>query len=160
MSYLPKSCLLMLMAVPALACDLKIESAWIRTAPPTASVLAGYAKLINTGSRPLKIAAIRSVDFADIQAHETLNEGGMSKMRAIAAFEIPAHGSVGLQPGGKHLMLLQPKRALQDGDVANLVFDDAAGCATTAAFKVSAAPPAAALDYSKMDHSKMSQGAN
>lgn len=160
MSYLPKSCLLMLMAMPALACDLKVESAWIRTAPPTASVLAGYAKLINTGPRPLKIAAIRSVDFATIEAHETLNEGGMSKMRAIPAFEIPAHGSVGLQPGGKHLMLLQPKRTLQGGDVTNLVFEDGAGCVTTAAFKVSGAPPAAALDYSKMDHSKMSQGAN
>lgn len=139
---------LVLLATPTPACDLKVAAAWIRTAPPTATVLAGYATFANGGAQPLRIRGLRSADFVRVEAHETRDEKGISKMRAIDAFEIPAGGSMELQPGGRHLMLMQPKRVLKDGDVVSIAIEDTNGCVTTAAFKVAGAPKQAG----KMDH--------
>lgn len=137
------ACVGLIWAGSSWACDLKVESAWIREAPPNASTLAGYAKLTNTGTAPLRIQSIRSASFAEVEAHETLNENGVSKMRAIKTLEIPAKGSVEFSPNGKHLMLMNPKQALKKGDAVGLSIQDAKSCTTEVKFVVSAAAPAA-----------------
>jgi copper(I)-binding protein len=141
----------------AAACDLKVESAWIREAPPNAATLAGYAKLVNTGNAPLRIQSIQSAAFAKVEAHETLNENGMSKMRAIPILEIPAKGSVEFSPSGKHLMLMNPKQGLKKGDAVALSIQDAKSCVTEAKFVVGAGAPQAASEHEHnmpgMDHS-------
>jgi copper(I)-binding protein len=156
MRYSVTAVLLLLSAASASACDLKIEGAWIRTAPPGATVLAGYGKLVNTGTQALRIRGVQSAEFGKIEAHETQSDNGISKMRAIEVLEIPANGAIELQPGGKHLMLMQPKRTLKEGEDATFRFEDANGCVTTAAFKVgNAAAQTSNMDHAQMDHSKM-----
>ncbi len=139
-----------------LACDLKVESAWIREAPAAATALAGYAVLSNTGKSALSIASASSAAFAKVELHETMIENGMAKMRAIDKLDIAPGAKVEFAPGGKHFMLINPRQGLRSGDDVAVKIKDAAGCETTVQFKVGkAAATAGAMNHSQMDHSKM-----
>jgi copper(I)-binding protein len=145
-----------LLAGSAVACDLKVESAWIREAPSNATALAGYATLSNVGSKPVLVASIQSAAFAEVQPHESITENGLAKMRAIDKLVIGPGTKVEFAPGGKHFMMMNPKSALHSGDAVVVKLKDGSGCETTASFKVSrGAPLAATMDHVDMDHSKM-----
>lgn len=152
-----------LLAGHAAACDLKVDNAWIRTPAPGTTALAGYATLTNTGTQPLRLSSMQSVLFAAVEAHETLTENGVAKMRALKAVEIAPSASLEFVPGGRHFMLMSPKQAVSRGDVIGVTLRDATGCDTAVSFKVSDMAPAGAtkgdasksMDHSKMDHSKM-----
>lgn len=139
----PLYILALTLAAPGWACGLKVESPWIRAAPPNATALAGYANFVNVTGRPIRIVGIESVVFAASEAHETRVEEGMSKMRQLTSFEIPPLGALQFTPGGKHLMLMQPKGPLNPGDEVTVVFKDANRCATEATFTVGDAAPGA-----------------
>lgn len=148
---------LVAVATPALACDLKVDSAWIREAPANATSLAGYAVLKNTGAKALSVVSMQSAAFDKIELHESLTENGVAKMRAIDKLEIAPGGKVEFAPSGKHFMLLNPKPGLRSGDAVAIKIKDAGGCETTVNFKVSSAAANAtdSMDHSKMDHSSM-----
>lgn len=139
------------------ACDLKVQSAWIREAPGTATMLAGYAVLSNVGSKPLTLVSLRSAAFAQVEMHESTTDKGIAKMRDVDQLQIPAQGKVEFSPSGKHFMLVQPKNPLRGGDAVIVKFKDDRGCETTANFKVMRDAPGMGMgmDQSKMDHSKM-----
>jgi copper(I)-binding protein len=106
--------LLLLAAVDAHAAGrLVVEHAWIRTAPPSALMLAGYATLRNDGDAPLTVNGADSTDFADVQLHMTVLEDGVERMRPTGKIEIAPGKSVDFVPGGKHFMLVRPKRELR-----------------------------------------------
>ena len=111
-------------SAPALAdCKgLKIEQAWIPEAPPVSSVLAGFATLSNSGDQALHIDTVDGADFGSVELHQMSMEGGMMQMRPLKGLDIPAHGSVTLADGGKHLMLINPKHPLKAGDSSVLNF--------------------------------------
>jgi hypothetical protein len=120
----------------ALACDLKIESAWIREPTPAQTELAGYAILENHGSRPLRITNINTAAAGMAMLHETRTVGGVSRMEMLDSLAIPASGRVVLAPGGKHLMLSDLKTQAKVGDHLRVTFQDDSGCTTTGDFVV------------------------
>jgi copper(I)-binding protein len=99
---------------------LVIRNAWIREAPPVAKVNGGYLTLENTGAEALSLMSIQSEAFEKIEVHEMTTVDGMMRMREIPQLLIPAGGQVTMQPGGKHLMLIGPRRRLSAGEVATL----------------------------------------
>jgi copper(I)-binding protein len=109
-------------ALPALAdCKgLSIEQAWIPQAPPVAAVLAGYARLSNQGDRPIRIDAVDGADFGSVEMHQMSMQGGIMQMRPLSGLDVPAHGSLVLADGDKHLMLMDPRRPLKAGDASVL----------------------------------------
>lgn len=121
------------------AAGLAVEDAWIRAAPPGAEVLAGYATLRNAGPDALTISGARSAAFARIELHEMRMAGGVMRMRPLGGIALQPRGEAKLAPGGTHLMLMQPQRALKVGDVVAVELLDAAGKAHPAEFTVRAA---------------------
>jgi hypothetical protein len=117
---------LMLGTLPAWAatnCDgLKIEDAWVRLAPPGASMMAGYATVKNTGAQTRTLREVSGKDFDSIEVHKTVVEGGVSKMVYLETVDVAAGGVARFEPGGMHLMLFNPKRALKAGDTLQLAF--------------------------------------
>ncbi|HMB56061.1 MAG TPA: copper chaperone PCu(A)C [Arenimonas sp.] len=101
-------------------CTPVIEKAWIRSAAPGSMMLAGYGIVNNACPQAITIKAVSSADFASAMMHETLIEGGISKMRHVAALPVAAHASVAFAPSGRHLMLMQPKHPLKEGDKVRL----------------------------------------
>ena len=92
-----------------------VRDAWVREAPPGAPVLAAYFTLENPGSKADKLVAVRSPDFDKIEIHATEIRAGVARMLALDALPVPPRAVVKLAPGGYHLMLHHPRRALAAG---------------------------------------------
>jgi copper(I)-binding protein len=106
---------------------LTVENARIREAPPTAAVLAGYMTLINTSGKSIRVTGVSSPDFAAAELHRTVVEDGVARMTPVEQLEVPAHERRVLEPGGLHLMLINPHQPLSDGDSVTLDLEDSAG---------------------------------
>jgi copper(I)-binding protein len=106
---------LALAAAPAFA-QVKIENAWARATPPGAKIAAGYMTIRNESSAPDKLVAASSPAAERVETHVTLKEGDVFRMREVKGYDIPARGSFELKPGGAHLMLVNVKAPLKEGD--------------------------------------------
>jgi copper(I)-binding protein len=123
-------------------CLPKVEKAWIRAAPPGATVLAGYALVRNDCGEPFALSGVAGRDFVMAMVHETRIANGRSTMRHARRTSIASHGRLQLAPGGHHLMLMHPRRALPPGTVVRLELLGADGRRVPADFTVSRdAPP-------------------
>jgi len=97
-----------------------IQQAWIRSAPPGAQTLAGYLILKNPCKTGLRIVDVESRDFGMPMIHRTVVENGISKMRDPGVLEVKPGASLKFEAGGLHIMLMQPLRALKEGDKAGV----------------------------------------
>lgn len=108
-------------SLPAWACPgVSASDAWIREAPPGASVMAGYITLTNTSGKPQTLRGLSSTDFGAVEIHRTITENGQSHMEALDTLAIPAHGTTRLAPGDAHLMLFRAQRPLKAGDTVKM----------------------------------------
>ena len=115
---------------------LVVEQAWIRTAPPGAMMLAGYASLRNAGDAPLVVTGADSADFGSASLHQSIEETGVERMRPLGKIEIAPGVSVVFAPGGKHFMLMQPARELKSGDTVKVHISTETGEGATVEFSV------------------------
>lgn len=123
-------------------CAPSVDQAWIRAAPPTASALAGYARVRDTCGRAVAITGARSAAFGRVMLHATAMADGMSTMREAGSLRVPARGELRFAPGGNHIMLMQPRRALAPGQRVRIELLLADGRAVAADFTVQReAPP-------------------
>ncbi len=99
---------------------LEITHPWVREAPPSARVLAAYMSIKNTSESTITINGISSPEFESAELHRTVINEGMASMQHIKKLDVPANGSIKLEPGGLHLMLFNPQRALSSGDSVTL----------------------------------------
>ena len=113
-------CFLALVALPAFA-DVKIENAWARATPPGAQIGAGYLTIRNTSATPERLVGASTPAAEKVQTHVTLRDGDISRMREVKGYEIPANGVFELKPGGAHLMLVNLKAPLREGDKVPLL---------------------------------------
>ena len=91
-----------------------VDGAWARAA--TAGMhSAAYLVIRNGGAEDTLVSA--QVEGAMPEIHETVQAaGGMMQMQPLAnGLKVPANGSVSLQPGGYHIMLMGLKQDLKLG---------------------------------------------
>ena len=94
----------------------KIIDAWTMATPPGANVGAGYMKILNEGSAPIRLVGGETPAAASVEVHMMAMEDGVMRMRpASGGLEIPAGQSVELRPGGYHLMLIGLTAPLAEG---------------------------------------------
>lgn len=101
--------------------------------PSLAGITTGavYFKSIrNKGKTPDRLLSARTVVAARVEIHHMQMDGNVMRMRQVPALELPAQTEVSLRHGGAgthHLMLLDLKQALKDGDHFDLelVFEKA-----------------------------------
>ena len=110
---------ILLTALP-LRADLEIDNAWIRSAPPGVSILAGYATLTNNGDEKITIVAAESNYFERVELHETKEVEGISSMHPIAKFEIAVGETRQFKPLGAHFMLIEPQQPIPEGATINI----------------------------------------
>lgn len=110
-----------------------VKNSWIREAPPSAMALGGFMVLQNMTTKEVALVGASSPDFSSVMLHRTIMEGGMSKMVHQRMIKVPAKGEVTFQPGGYHLMLMNPKHAVKAGDriEITLKFEDGSTLPTT-----------------------------
>jgi len=109
-------------ALPAQAEDvtvggLKISAPWARATPKGASVGGGYMKITNSGTAPDRLVG-GTTDISDsFEVHEMKMEDGVMKMRPVAnGLEIKPGQTVTFDPSGYHMMFVDLKKQLVQGE--------------------------------------------
>jgi copper(I)-binding protein len=124
---------LLLVPGPALAetansGDLTVEKAWSRATPEGAEVAAGYLTIVNHGDTPDRLVSVSTSVAGETEIHQMKMADGKMEMRPVPdGIEIPAKGTVVLEPMAYHLMLMGLKAPLQKGETfsGSLVFEHA-----------------------------------
>ena len=109
----------MFMAAPALA-QVTVENAWARATPPGAKIAAGYLTIRNAGAAD-KLLSVSSPAAEKVETHVTVKDGDISRMREVKGYAVPAKGKLDLTPSGSHLMLVNVRAPLKEGDKVPLV---------------------------------------
>lgn len=102
-------------AVPEAVADATepmVTDAWVRSVPPSARMTAGYLSLYNPGPDELVVVGVESPLFGSIELHGTVMEDGVARMRHQDTVTVPAGEVVHFEPGGLHLMLMQPREEI------------------------------------------------
>lgn len=120
------------------SCLPQVDDGWIRLGPAGMPMMAGFGKITNSCGVPATVVAAGSSAFGEVSIHETRIENGISRMRPLAQVPVAANDAVLFQPGGKHLMLMQPETALQPGDTVKIVFELEDGRVVPGTFEVRA----------------------
>jgi copper(I)-binding protein len=149
-----------LLAVPARADDVKagdlvISQAWSRATPGGAKTGGGFLTIENKGTAPDKLTGA-SADFAGkIEVHEMAMNNGLMKMRPVeGGLTIDPGKTVKLAPGGLHLMMMNLKNPLKQGDKlpVTLQFEKAGKVTITLDVQaVGATAPGGGVEMKKMD---------
>ena len=97
--------------------DLVISQAWSRATPGGAKVGGGYLTIENKGTAPDRLISGSAEVAAKVQVHEMSMNNGVMTMRPLEAGVVIEPGKmIKLAPGGFHLMLLDLKSPLKQGD--------------------------------------------
>ena len=142
------ACLMFSAGVLAAAADqISVDKPYVRLLPPGAQTTGAFMVIRNAGDKDVKLVKADNPASRVTELHTHLNEGGVMKMRPVAAIEIKAKGEALLQPGGLHIMLIDLKAPLKEGDVVpiTLGFDD--GSSKKVDAKVLRAAPEAAMSH-------------
>jgi copper(I)-binding protein len=113
-----------------------VRDAWVRETPSGVAVMAGYMLLQNNTSRPQVLMAARSSGFETVMIHRTIVKEGLTRMEHLSQIELLPNASLLFAPGGYHLMLLRPKRALHAGDRVDITLEFRGGLAIPVAYEV------------------------
>jgi copper(I)-binding protein len=97
--------------------DLVITQAWSRATPGGARIGGGYLTIENKGSSPDRLIGGSADVAGNVQVHEMSVNNGVMTMRALdKGLAIEPGTTVKLAPRGYHLMLLNLKGPLRQGD--------------------------------------------
>ena len=146
--------------------DLVITQAWSRATPGGAKIAGGYLTIENKGAAADRLIGGAGDVAAKIEVHEMATKDGVMTMRPLdKGLAIEPGKTVKLAPGGFHLMMMDLKGPLKQGDKVpvTLQFEKAGKVALSLDVQgVGAQAPAATgssggqMDMKKMpDHSGM-----
>jgi copper(I)-binding protein len=125
----------------AMAGPIEVRDAWAHATATAQPVGAGFVTVVNAGAADRLLGATCSCSQS-VEIHSMNMDGGVMRMRKLDAVDVPAKGSVTLEPGAMHLMLIGLKAPLAEGQAIPLELRfDKAGVVKTA-LKVRARVPA------------------
>ena len=129
--------------------DIHIHDAWVRAAPPGATVLAAYLTIDNHSAQPQVFDGASSPQFDSVEIHRTEVKNGIASMSAQPRVAIAAHGRLNFEPNSYHLMLIGPRQALHADDQIELrlQFDGHAAQTIHAAVRADDAPAAGMMHH-------------
>ncbi len=103
-----------------------VTDPYVRAAP-AGGVSAIFFQIENPSGTPDTLVAVATDVSDDVQIHQSMvDEDGQTRMEPADRIPVPAGATVALEPGGYHVMLLDLKRDLAEGDslLVELTFAD------------------------------------
>ncbi|MEW6164737.1 MAG: copper chaperone PCu(A)C [Pseudomonadota bacterium] len=146
-----------LFAAPALAAgaadQISVVDPYVRMAPPGAQATGAFMLLKNGGDKDVAAVKASSAAAKVTELHTHINDGGVMRMRQVKEIVVPARGETALKPGGYHVMLIDMKAPLKEGDHVMITLGFADGSSKEVHAMVQ--KPMAAMPMQGMDHGKM-----
>jgi len=122
-----KALLLFLLLAPALIlADTRLEiiDPWSPEAPP-GRMMAGFMDLHNAGDQAIVLVDASSPQFGHVEIHTMVMEDGVMRMRRLDQLPIEPDQTVTLEPGGLHLMFIEPLDRIGLGELIEVdLIDD------------------------------------
>lgn len=114
--------------------NLRVDDPYVRLAPPGAQATGAFMIIKNAGSVDRKLINAESTAAKTVQLHNHFNENGVMKMRQVESIDVKANAQAELKPGSYHVMLIDMKAELKEGDSVpiTLIFDDGTKTTITA----------------------------
>lgn len=115
-------------STPGAGTTLTVTGAWVRPPMGAGQPAAAYMVIANPGTQADALLGVSVLGASSVEIHETSTDAsGMTGMRPIDRLEVPAGGSVTLQPGGYHVMImgLTEPPAIGSTFVLDLLFERA-----------------------------------
>jgi len=91
-----------------------VKEPWVRGTVAQQKATGAFMQL--QSAQGGKLLSASSSVAGVVEIHEMVMEGTTMKMRAIPGLELPAGKAVELKPGGYHVMLMDLKAPLKDGE--------------------------------------------
>jgi hypothetical protein len=104
-------------STPVLA-EVKIEEPWVRATVARQKATGAFMRI--TTPQDVRLVSAQSPVAGKVEIHEMVLENDIMKMRQVAAVDLPAGKSVELKPGAHHVMLLDLKQPLSQGETVPL----------------------------------------
>lgn len=105
--------ILALGSAPVMA-DVAVSAAWVRATVPAQKATGAFMQLKSNADARLMSAASPIAGVVEI--HEMVMDGQVMKMNAVPGLDLPAGQTVELAPGGYHVMLMDLKQQVKEGD--------------------------------------------
>ena len=103
---------------------LRIDHPWARVTPPMLKTGAIYLVIENQGQEADRLIGAETGIAQSTSLHESrLDAQGVMTMRPLEAIDVPAGGTVALEPSGRHLMLVGLGEPLREGARFPLTLD-------------------------------------
>jgi len=104
--------------------DLVITQAWSRATPGGAKIAGGYLTIENKGTSPDRLVGGSGDVAGKVEIHEMAMNNGVMTMRPLdKGLTIEPGKTVKLAPGGYHLMLMDLKNPLKQGEKVPLTLE-------------------------------------
>ena len=105
------------------AADIEISNIYAKATLPGAKNTALFFEIKNYTNKPVKLIGASSPAAAISEIHTHQEVDGMKKMVQIDDIEIVPESTVSLEPGGLHVMLMNIKAPIKDGDKLEAVLE-------------------------------------
>jgi copper(I)-binding protein len=138
--------------VPAHA-QVTVKDPWVRATVPAMKATGAFMQI--TSAQDARLVEVKSPIAGIIEIHEMAMDKDVMKMRALPdGLALPAGKAVELKSGGYHVMLMDLKQQMKEGDTVSLtlVVEGKDKKRSTIEVKAPVKPLAAAATASKMDH--------
>jgi copper(I)-binding protein len=102
------------LAGAAASAQTTVKDAWVRGTVEPQKATGAFMQI--TSAQGGKLVSVQSPVAGVAEVHEMTMDGNVMKMRAMPALELPAGKAVELKPGSYHLMLMDLKQPLKNGE--------------------------------------------
>ena len=104
-------------ALPAQA-QVSVKDPWVRATVSQQKATGAFMQI--TSTQDARLVEAKSSVAGVVEVHEMTMEKDVMKMRAVPGLDLPAGKAVELKPGGYHVMLMDLKQQMKEGDTVPL----------------------------------------
>lgn len=112
--YTAAVCAALSFTLPA-AAEVIVSDPWVRSTVPQQTATGAFMQL--KSDKDAKLIEARSPAAGVVEIHEMTIENNVMRMRAVPALALPAGRMVELKPGGYHMMLMDLKQQMKEGEL-------------------------------------------
>ena len=140
MKYILSTALIALSASAFAQSSVEIKEPWVRGTVAQEMATGAFMQL--TAKADSKLVEAKSPVAGVVEIHEMAMDNNVMKMRQVPGLALPAGKAVELKPGGYHVMLMDLKAQVKEGDVVpvTLVFEGKDGKRESVEVKAPAKP--------------------
>ncbi|MBC3919262.1 copper chaperone PCu(A)C [Undibacterium sp. CY18W] len=105
--------------ITSVQAQVTVKEAWARATVVQQKASGAFMQISSV--KDAKLVEVRSPTAGIAEMHKMEMSDNIMKMRQVDSIDLPAGKTVELKPGGFHIMLMDLKNQIKDGDIVPLV---------------------------------------